>query len=125
MACSPKGDVEILRALWIDALRNGNHKQCRHHMAQGDARCALGVLNDIVERSFTLQGSFRDMCDKICAPATTSQVVRMNDELGYTFAQIADVLENVPATYLERWEPVSAFNPMPVQTNKFFLNIIA
>lgn len=104
---------------WVDALRSGKYQQVRNALRTPDGFCCLGVACDIddpeswgeprgleMRQAFTGHGQFSAMFP----PNELSQhlvggqslwgqkipyFARLNDWNGFTFAQIADVIEAV------------------------------
>jgi hypothetical protein len=111
-----------LRDEWVKALRSGEYKQTSETLESNGAYCCLGVLcvvagqdiphdaNDL--DSYEFEGDeddadinvvydmrpFRDECGLGTSPdSLQNKLVKLNDDEGYTFAEIADWIEaNVP-----------------------------
>lgn len=103
---------------WLNALRSGKYKQCKHYLNNANGFCCLGVLTDLASKDGvevarradgTIDGdvlSFEvkkwsgmafingeSQNDKL--PILTN----LNDRDGCTFYQIADVIESHPEAY--------------------------
>ena len=72
-----------LKAKWVAALRSGEYVQCKHYFDHNGKHCALGVLYCVTKgRTFdAMRDGLRDT------------VIRMNDNRGKSFAEIADYIE--------------------------------
>lgn len=92
--------------LWIEALRSGKYKQARNTIKRGDSFCCLGVLCDLsrkdggagfnehhlpdIDRHLDVHLNELGMYT-----LTIAHLVRMNDQLGKSFEEIADHIESV------------------------------
>jgi len=89
---------------WIAALRSGQYKQCRARMHDNGAHCCLGVAGVLFPEIDT-QGKypnpkFEDIfgyhCYKtffVSSNLCNRRLDKMNDDLKWTFPQIADAIE--------------------------------
>jgi hypothetical protein len=103
-------DKEIKKA-WVEALRSGKYEQGKHSLKKDNCYCCLGVLceinhkldeygyiigggkeylNDELEKEFNMvyNGYFKGFSidEKSC-------LTELNDFTGFTFEQIAEVIE--------------------------------
>lgn len=103
-----------IKAKWLAALRNGAYKQTTKHLRDDTGFCCLGVLCDVIDPSkWTPEGSYEN--SKQLPPesivklaelsyknptveikkqrgTTLRELAALNDN-GYTFLQIADLIE--------------------------------
>lgn len=110
---------EDIAKLWVEALRSGEYKQCQAEMRftrpDGVSYCCLGVLTDVVctpeerEDDDTFCDEYGDgylnpTIAERCGVNTGSRcvdgpdiarnvLVKMNDEEGKSFSEIADYIE--------------------------------
>ena len=103
--------TEIKRR-WIEALRSGRYEQTEGKLRDGDGFCCLGVLCDISGVSewddtgrydgedHTLPDSVQrwaglGSCSPVLGPRSgyPQDVTHYNDDLGFSFEQIADLIE--------------------------------
>lgn len=115
---------QVIKDKWIAALRSGEYQQGTNHLKYGDHFCCLGVLTDlyIKEKGLTWDskspGSINGLSaipswdvvswaglneanPSVIVPesirgetgCTCDSLAQMNDR-GYTFEQIADVIES-------------------------------
>ena len=102
-----KEEYATRRKAWIDALRSGKYKQ--GHGCLGDdvqGYCCLGVgcavtgvkfhHTDAVSVEFTKWVGLRLSVGVCEINNRITSLMRMNDNVGYTFDQIADVIESNP-----------------------------
>ncbi len=90
--------------LWIKALRSGEYKQGKKKLKAGDRFCCVGVLCDLAakdggpqwvrSRFLGCDGTLpTDVTKLLGLGAYTGRLYSMNDDQGFTFAQIADYIE--------------------------------
>ena len=90
----------IAKEVWCEALRSGKFKQGRKtlHNKETNAYCCLGVASEI----FPMVALANHLHNTLACPALEvlglSEVdqeilIRMNDERGRSFAEIADYIE--------------------------------
>lgn len=100
-----------LKAKWVAALRSGRYEQARQAFREGDGFCCLGVLADICEkgewdeRVYVINNNATDEVelDGDLGPygrplfgmdeKTEKHLIRLNDDDGADFCQIADYIE--------------------------------
>lgn len=107
-----------IQAKWVAALRSGKYNQCRGQLRKGDCFCAIGVLCDVIEPDgwkrgyngwehdgqrtrlsiefsrrlgFEPQFGFNGYHPQLAGIGTF--ICKLNDDLGYSFAEIADLIE--------------------------------
>jgi hypothetical protein len=112
-------DKEI-KGKWIDALRSGKYKQGTKILRRNDEYCCLGVLCDIVdpegwtpllgfldEGKYIHHGALEHPDDTVVkvtglkdrigslekVVGCSANLISLNDNAGYTFEQIADIIE--------------------------------
>lgn len=80
-----------LKAKWVKALRSGKYKQCTSELYDSEAReyCCLGVL--CVVAKLEPDANAYTKLDRLVG--SYSPFVRMNDDLGKSFSEIADHIE--------------------------------
>lgn len=99
------------KAKWIEALRSGKYKQGRGALRNGDTFCCLGVLCDIsgvakwdVTRYdgelYMPPKSVREWAGLDGYPVyldgpTGDDVSHLNDQMGLSFEEIADLIEKI------------------------------
>jgi hypothetical protein len=98
---------------WVKALRSGKYKQAKNVLFNADrnAFCCLGVACDIsgVSReewhgsNYTVlpqevqeKLNLRSKCGRFLDAGIYTSLVMLNDSLGYSFDQIADIIESEP-----------------------------
>lgn len=108
-----------IKAQWIDALRSGEYQQTKGKLRNSNGFCCLGVLTDLyvketnqewtyskqdekyeyLDCGFTLPEKVMVLADldeedpKICTEDSGCTLAHYNDSKGYTFNQIADLIE--------------------------------
>lgn len=105
-----------IKKMWVDALRSGEYRQCRKRLKNGGSVpsfCCLGVLRELAPEDIrkekndnpeTLSSSIMKWaglknCDPNIKPgekggmAYEGRATYLNDNLGYSFNQIADLIE--------------------------------
>ena len=106
-----------LKTRWIEALRSGEYKQGMHYLRKrNDEYCCLGVLCDLFDNtkwdtyfndSSSYEGVHYDtmfassppkhiMCEVGLTPVEINLLTDMNDEKGWSFEEIADLIESLP-----------------------------
>jgi hypothetical protein len=96
-----------LKEKWVAALRSGQYEQARGKLRDGDGYCCIAVLCELTEvqhdgESFiewngNLTISDADDPLEWTHGAYQNKLVKMNDDLGKTFPEIADWIEaNIP-----------------------------
>jgi hypothetical protein len=96
---------------WVEALRSGKYKQGKHQLTDGDTFCCLGVLTDlyIKENGYAWGSDYvgswpKDGClsykvscgvglDEYDPGVKGRGLSSWNDDIGYDFNQIADLIE--------------------------------
>lgn len=100
---------------WVDALRSGQYKQCTGQLRTRDTFCCLGVLCNLHAQAHPEiaaqqrdKGQYMGVSNQIPSEvrrwsgmhthsgsrgAFSASLIRLNDKLGYSFAQIADVID--------------------------------
>ena len=85
-----------LKAKWVAALRSGKYEQGPLFLRNGESYCCLGVLCDVLDPN----GWPEDHCLALTTLDATglsgmevSNLVHLNDTLGYPFNTIADWVE--------------------------------
>lgn len=104
------------RAKWIKALRSGEYTQCKGVMFDGQGgHCCLGVAAMIFKGDPLIKNSLLPLGSMIGPKPylevykligtyngnKSSNIINMNDRLGFSFSKIADELENNPSKYFE------------------------
>lgn len=112
------------RKLWIDALRSGLYQQTVGHLNQGDNYCCLGVACEVYQQEVGDLTIVRSAIDGIRSydgdPKLLPEKVRkwlgltandgayeegslvsLNDSRGYSFEDIADLIETDPEGLFE------------------------
>jgi hypothetical protein len=102
---------------WVDALRSGDYKQTQETLRSGDSFCCLGVLCDISKigtwtdfDTYLLDEFDEDLETRIeleqeldntelsdflvSIGLEENKLIKLNDDSGYSFKQIADVIES-------------------------------
>lgn len=104
-----------VKTLWLDALRSGEYEQATGQLCENGKYCCLGVLTDLAvnngivqwdvsvfEHDAALAEDVREWADLTWDDPRTdepygdrddSSLATLNDLAGYTFSQIADVIE--------------------------------
>ena len=111
------------QTLWIEALRFGGYAQGKEVLSRDNKFCCLGVACEIFKVSLDLEvtgqsgtryydgmygpapckiiehlGLFGDLGD--AAPGSDgSPLAHLNDEGGYSFLELADLIEDDPSVY--------------------------
>lgn len=63
-----------IKALWIDALRSGDYKQCRNQLRQGDTFCCLGVLTELAVQAGAVKAGEVDEDEMYVYPYTVKEL---------------------------------------------------
>jgi hypothetical protein len=104
---------------WLDALRSGNYKQGKEELCCNGMYCCLGVASELFEEHKQVVGDNIIFGDKIsCAPPSVvfalllysdtgspklttafKSLVSLNDSMGKSFTEIADIVESDPSIY--------------------------
>ena len=99
-----------IKKKWVNALVSGKYKQGTNRLRTGDSYCCLGVLCDIIDSSrwdityinnaeyFTYAGWVGYLPKDTLKLSEligddTHYLTRLNDELGYSFKEIANWIE--------------------------------
>lgn len=74
---------------WLRHLRSGKYVQTygKSHDIYTDARCAMGVLCKAFEKNYRYRNTLK------IPPNIGKQVIRLNDDLKWSFKRIANWLE--------------------------------
>lgn len=95
-----------LKAKWVKALRSGDYAQTTSSLRgrNDDSFCCLGVLCEVANVPRTIDGyrfgsvksatGLRGALAKAVGVEARDELIRMNDEDGYTFAMIAQWIED-------------------------------
>lgn len=91
------------RNKWIEALRSGEYKQARRFLRTDAGHCCLGVACDVVkpdgwEPNHSFQGEIAHLPASVVLAIginynALNTIMRMNDEQGKSFTEIADYIE--------------------------------
>jgi len=98
----------VTKAEWIDALKSGKYKQGEGRLRRDDRFCCLGVLCDLMEVPYTLNGDdgavydfgnrlsttmiSGSILDQMGVRIKPASLAKMNDS-GYQFEGIAKYLD--------------------------------
>lgn len=98
-----------LKKKWIRALRSGKYKQGRYRLYSNftDSYCCLGLLCDLLDRTkwqkdewdYWAWGNREDALPETVrrkvklSPKQQGSLIRMNDQEGKTFSEIADYIK--------------------------------
>jgi hypothetical protein len=106
---------EEVKVMWVDALLSGEFKQGRFALSPRSGRhCCLGVLCELAHRNGVVGKSLENsmiyydearsklpsrVCDwadldRIDPVTSRGTLVALNDGLGLTFAEIAEIIKN-------------------------------
>jgi hypothetical protein len=114
-----KEEQEENRKLWVEALRSGEYKQTKSNLRTTEGFCCLGVACEVigfpaVQVGFVYEydGNTGVLSDRVkdalglksaggwfsehSETTFDNSLWKLNDEKGYTFDQIADVIESKP-----------------------------
>lgn len=103
---------------WVEALRSGEYKQCFSKLADGECRCAIGVLAEILPEChvkddyvWVNRGGEDFVYSKSLPQALldsygidgvlTYRVMQANDGYRMSFSSIADVIEGHRTSFKE------------------------
>lgn len=92
------------RVIWYKHLRSGKYNQCQRklnnkgEMTDGSVSyCCLGVADELFNCEYTYSNIMKKLGIK--CTITCSYIYMLNDDIGMTFPQIADELENNEGKY--------------------------
>jgi hypothetical protein len=85
--------VELTRLAWLTKLRTEGHRQLRYKLKDGDNVCAIGALYEVIPNAY--ESNEPNIAQKATGLIFWDMlnVRTMNDLCCYSFAQIADALE--------------------------------
>lgn len=104
---------------WLDALRSGEYEQGTGALCDNNKYCCLGVGCEVLEVPKVLDRGFAsyDGEEATAPPAVVvglsllndrgasfeggDSLVRLNDEVGKTLVEIADIVESNPTAYFK------------------------
>ncbi|RWL14841.1 MAG: hypothetical protein EOR57_31340 [Mesorhizobium sp.] len=95
------------RKLWVEALRSGRYEQTKSTLVDSRGYCCLGVACVVAGKQddeisdFTNLSDFKDVrkffgIRDYDGDFYGGSLVCLNDDAGYTFEQIAEVIESEP-----------------------------
>lgn len=102
--------MTTLKTKWIEALRSGKYRQTREILKDGKGYCCLGVLCDVTQPDRWVGDNYDNLSnyppnwviEKAGIPKHHVQMyAHLNDDYGYSFADIAAVVElgNIDEVY--------------------------
>ncbi|KGM36152.1 hypothetical protein [Inquilinus limosus] len=112
-----KHTPEEARTKWVEALRSGEYQQGKHQLRDGDGFCCLGVACDLFAKLEGIgewdNGHFKIQHERefgvLLTPVRTWLGLQSNtgdinptkcltslNDRGYSFAELADVIEEKP-----------------------------
>ena len=98
-----------LRDKWVAALRSGEYQQGKGYLKDIDGYyCCLGVCADVINKDawvhnpdvlgdWSWNGEMDSLPEEIVPDEIQSTLIRKNDDMGESFSEIADwIEENIP-----------------------------
>lgn len=93
-----------IKDLWVAALRSGDYAQGANALRTQDVFCCLGVLCDLSGKTYAHSDLFLPYdvlrwaglfsnSPRVLYQGSSRALVYLNDKLGLTFNQIADLIE--------------------------------
>ena len=106
-----------IKTKWLEALRSGEYQQAQRNLKRGDSLCCLGVLCDIHAKEtnntwkphsignrsdYSYIGKYGELPNEVIVWAGLNNsepivgdttLIKLNDNLYYSFNQIADEIE--------------------------------
>lgn len=110
---------------WVSALRSGKYEQGTSNLCKDNKFCCLGVFLDVAKEEYTTRvdkynGVYRvyGSCEVVIPTDMANEygfysglgeseddysepLYKLNDKVGKTFSEIADILETKPEVYVK------------------------